>query len=222
MGARLIAMLTRDDTTVENALEVFEECKKAPTRYWGFKDKGTDTEEMKTLIERMKSACKTTFLEVLNEKEDECVRFANFAIEFEFDYLIGMHYFDTVNDFLRSKRIKYFPTCGKRSGIPRILDGSIEEIISEAKQIEKGGVDGITLSAYRYRGDPEELTQKFVKEIQIPIIITGSINSYQKLDLIKRLNPWGFTIGSAFFNKDFGKNLTLAEQIGRVVDYVRD
>jgi hypothetical protein len=222
MGARLIAMLTRNDNTVENAIEVFEQYKNAPTNYWGFKDTGTDKEKMKSLIERMKSAGKTTFLEVLNEKEDECIRFAKFAIEFEFDYLIGMHYFDTVNDLLRSKPIKYFPTCGKRSGIPRMLEGPVEEIISEAKQIEKAGADGLTLSAYRYRGNPEELSQEFVKEIQIPIIITGSINNYERLDLIKSLNPWGFTVGSAFFNKDFGKNLTLAGQIERVVDYIGD
>lgn len=222
METKLIAMLTHDDKTVENALEVFEKYKSAPTNYWGFKDTGTDREKIKSLIERMKGTGKTTFLEILNEKEDECIRFARVAVEFEFDYLISMHYFDTVNDFLRSKPIKYFPTCGKRSGIPRMLDGSIEEIISEAKQIEKAGVNGITLSAYRYRGNPEELSQEFVKEIQIPIIITGSINCYERLDLIKRLNPWGFTIGSAFFNKDFGKNLTLADQIKRVVDYIRD
>jgi len=218
----LIAMLTRKDSTVENALEVFEECKEAPTRYWGFKDIGAGTQRMKTLIEVMKNAGKTTFLEVLNEREDECVRFAKFAIEFQFDYLIGMQYFDTVNDFLRTKPIKYFPTCGKRSGIPRMLDGSIEEIISGAKQIEKAGVDGITLSAYRYRGNPEELSQEFMKEIQIPIIITGSINNYERLDLIKKLNPWGFTIGSAFFNKDFGKSSTLSGQIKKVVDYMGD
>jgi phosphoribosylformimino-5-aminoimidazole carboxamide ribonucleotide (ProFAR) isomerase len=103
-----------------------------------------------------------------------------------------------------------------------MLEGPVEEIISEAKQIEKASVDGLTLSAYRYRGNPEELSQEFVKEIQIPIIITGSINNYERLDLIKSLNPWGFTVGSAFFNKDFGKNLTLAGQIERVVDYIGD
>jgi uncharacterized protein related to proFAR isomerase len=220
--AKLIAMLTYNDETVENALEVFEECKDALTKYWGFKDRGIEVERMKKLIDIMKKTGKTTFFEVLEESKEECLRSAKFAVEYAFDYLIGMRYFSSVNELLKNKPIKYYPTCGKRSGIPRMLDGSIEEIVAEAKEIEKAGVDGLVLSVYRYKGDPKELFERFLKEINIPVIVSGSINNYERLDIIKKLNPWGFTIGSAFFNNDFGKDLTFAQQIRKVADYIKN
>ena len=38
------------------------------------------------------------------------------------------------------------------------------------------------------------------------------------LDEIKKLNPWAFTIGSAFFDKKFGDDF--AEQIDKVCEYI--
>jgi hypothetical protein len=214
-------MLTYNDLTVQNAIEVFEECKKAPAEYWGFKDTGIELEDMKELIKRIKAAGKITIFEVLSESEEECLRATRMALEFKLDLLIGMKFFDSVHKLVKNTPIGYFPTCGIRSGIPRMLSGSIEEIIDEAKKIEKAGVEGIALSAYRYTGNTEQLMKSFLQEIKISTIISGSINSYQRLDVIKRLRPWGFTVGSAFFNGDFGKDLTIREQIERVIKYLK-
>ncbi len=223
MSIKLIAFLTWDDQTVGNALEVFEESKMAPTNCWGFKDTGIEEEKAVQLLKKMKEAGKITFLESLVEKEQECLKATQFAIANKFDYLIGMAYYDSVNDILQDKPIKYFPTCGKRSGIPRMLHGTIDEVIADAKRIQQTGVDGLCLSAYRFTGgDPETLAQRFINELDVPVLITGSINSNKRLDAVKRLRPWGFTIGSAFFKHDFGKDLSFAEQIGKVVSYLEE
>ncbi|GAG25905.1 unnamed protein product, partial [marine sediment metagenome] len=125
-------------------------------------------------------------------------------------------------DLLKNKPIKYMPFCGKVSGSPSVLEGSIDEIIAHAKSIKEKNVYGLDILAYRYTGDPEELAQKFIKEINLPVIIAGSINSFEKLEKVKKLNPWGFTIGSAFFNKKFVKGGSFVEQIERVVKYLEN
>ena len=38
MNAQIIVMLTHNDRTVKNALEIFEESKSLPVQLWGFKD----------------------------------------------------------------------------------------------------------------------------------------------------------------------------------------
>ncbi len=223
MSVKLLSFLTYNDKTVPDAMEVFQQSINAPTKYWGFKDIGISPKQANDLIRAMKQAEKTTFMEAMVETEKDCMEAANFALSNEFDYLIGMEYFRSVHDSLKDKPIKFFPTCGKRSGIPRMLHGSKEEIIAHAKKIEQNGVDGLCLSAYRFtEGDPEELARDFLNKINIPVIISGSINSFERLKMIKDLKPWGFTCGSAFFNKCFGEDLTFSEQIKKVVMYLND
>jgi len=213
-------MLTNHDKTVKNALELFEECKNIPVEHWGFKNIGLPIIQMKKLVRNMKNANKKTFLEVVSYTEKECIEATKLAIECEFDYLMGTIFFQSVYDLLKDKPIKYMPFCGKVSGSPSVLEGSIDEIIAHAKSIKEKNVYGLDLLTYRYTGDPEELAQKFIKEIDLPVIIAGSINSFEKLEKVKKLNPWGFTIGSAFFDKKFVKGGSFKEQIERIVKYL--
>ena len=216
----MIVMLTNHDKTVKNALELFEDCKNLPVEHWGFKDIGLPVAQMKKLVRNMKNANKKTFLEVVSYTEKECIEATKLAIECEFDYLMGTIFFQSVYDLLKDKPIKYMPFCGKVSGSPSVLEGSIDEIIAHAKSIKEKNVYGLDLLTYRYTGDPEELAQKFIKEIDLPVIIAGSINSFEKLEKVKKLNPWGFTIGSAFFDKKFVKGGSFKEQIERIVKYL--
>jgi len=103
-----------------------------------------------------------------------------------------------------------------------VLGGSIDEIIAQAKSIKEKNVYGLDFLAYRHTGDPEELAQKFIEEINLAVIITGSISSFERLEKVKKLNPWGFTIGSAFFDKKFIKDGSFKEQIERVVKYLEN
>jgi len=185
MGPRLIAMLTYNDKTVKNAIDIFEECKDLPVECWGFKDVGLPIDQMKEVAKNMKKAEKRTFLEVVTFTEEECLKGVKLAIECEFDYLMGTKYYDSVNDLVRNKTIKYFPFCGEISGSPGVLKGSIPKIIADAKSMEEKGVDGFDLLAYRYVGDPEELARQFIRETKLPVVLAGSVNSFARLDKIK-------------------------------------
>ena len=45
----LIVMLTYNDVTVSNAYEIFEQCRNTKAVYWGFKEEGLSSEQMKKL-----------------------------------------------------------------------------------------------------------------------------------------------------------------------------
>jgi hypothetical protein len=200
----LIAMLTHNDKTVENAREIFAQSVDAPTQHWGFKDTGLAFPEFALLARDMKDAGKTVHFESLEEEEARCLASAQFAIDNGLDYLIGMAFHPSVAKLLAEARVGYLPTCGGRSGIPRMLHGSVDEIVGDATRI-RPQVDGVTLSLYRWTdGDPGLLGKAFIEEVEAPVVVTGSINSTDRMDEIARLNPWGITVGSALFDDVFG------------------
>lgn len=218
MNPKLIVMLTHHDRTVENAVEIFEACKAAKAEYWGFKEVGIPLEEMKKLCRMMKEAGKTTFLEVVAYTEEECLEGAKMAGECGFDYLMGTMYFDSVSDYAKEAGLKYLPFVGKITGRPSVLEGTIEDIVAEAKELLKKGVDGFDLLGYRFAGDPVELNNRFVKEAGVPVCLAGSVDSYKRLDEVKAAKSWAFTIGGAFFENKFDGSF--AGQINKVVDYM--
>lgn len=220
MNSQLIVMLTNNDKTVKNAIEMFDSSKDLPVQFWGFKNIGLPIEQMKQLVKNMKDAEKTTFLEVVSYTEIECMKAAKLAVECNFDYLMGTLFYDSVFNFLKDKPIKYSPFCGKVSGSPSVLEGTIDEIINDAKSMQKKGVNAFDILAYRYVGDPEELAEKFIQAIDIPVIIAGSINGYERLDKINELNPWGFTMGTALFKKNFYKDGTFKDNLKKVINYL--
>ena len=217
---QLIVMLTHNDKTVPDAIEVFDASKDTPVKYWGFKEEGLPIDKMKALVDKMKAAGKTTFLEVVAYTEEECVAGAKIGVECGFDILMGTMYFDAVRDVAKKAGMKYMPFVGKIYGRPSILEGTIEEMVNEANALLEKGVDGFDLLAYRYTGDPEELAARFVEEVDAPVCLAGSIKSFERLDKMKEIAPWTYTIGSAFFENKFGKDLTFAEQVTKVCEYM--
>ena len=216
--SELIVMLTYNDRTVNNAYNIFEQCKNSKAKYWGFKEEGLPLNQMKELYNYMKKCGKTTVLEVVAYTEKECIKGANIAVKCGCDILMGTLFFDSVNKICKDNKIKYMPFIGKVEGRPSILKGNIEEIIKDARKYLENGVYGFDLLGYRYIGDAEELNKKFVSQINAPVCIAGSINSYERLDEIKDIKPWAFTIGGAFFENKFGQQFN--EQIDNVCDYI--
>ena len=214
----LIVMLTYNDKTVENAIEVYQNAKHAPAEFWGFKEVGIPLESMKALYKEMHDDGKTTFLEVVEYTEEKCLEGARMAIECGVDILMGTMFFDSVLALAKENGLKYMPFVGEIVGRPSILGGTIDGIINEANQLKQKGVDGIDLLGYRFTGDAVQLNKRFVVEVDLPVCLAGSISSYQRLDEVKDAKPWAFTIGSAFFDNKFEG--TFSKQIESVVAYI--
>ena len=215
----LIVMLTHNDETVNNAHEIFEKCKNSDAKFWGFKEKSLPIEQMKNLYKYMKECGKTTFLEVVEYTEKEGLEGAKLALECGCDILMGTVFFDSINEFCKKNNLRYMPFVGKVTERPSILEGEIDEIIKEANEYLKKGVYGFDLLGYRYTGNAVELNERFVLEVNAPVCIAGSVNGYERLDELKNINPWSFTIGSAFFENKFDGSFE--EQINNVCEYVK-
>lgn len=215
MNSQLIVMLTNNDVTVSNALELFEQAKDLPVEFWGFKDMGLDKRQMKQLIEQMKAAGKTSFLEVVHYQEDECLQAAELAVECGVDYLTGTIFYDSIPKVLKGTAVKYFPFFGNIYGHPVVLDGEIDEIVHHGKQLRDKGVDGLDLVAYRYKQSARvgELLQACIAQIDVPLISAGSIDGWPRLEETIRSGIWAFTIGSALFEKKFVPEASFNEQI---------
>ena len=214
----LIVMLTYNDVTVENASEIFRQCRNSKARYWGFKEKGIPIVEMKQLFAEMKQCGKITGLEVVAYTEQEGMDGARTALECGVDILMGTIYSDKINDFCKEHHLKYMPFVGTVEERPSVLKGDIQKIKEEARTYLEKGVYGIDLLGYRYTGDARQLNRVMAESIEMPICIAGSVDSYEKIDEILEIGAHSFTIGSAFFDNQFGE--TFMEQIDRVCDYV--
>jgi hypothetical protein len=218
---KIIVMLTYNDVTVKNAKEVFESCKDLPVKNWGFKDVGLPPAEMKELYSLMKQAGKSTFLEVVTYSEEECMRGAKVAADCGVEHLMGTIFYDKVNDYIKTTGLKYMPFVGDVSGSPSILKGTAASMLAQEERYKKAGVFGIDLLGYRYvDGDAEALSAEFISKGQLPCVLAGSIDSEQRMDIVLKMNPWGFTMGSALFNKKFVKDGSFRENLENVVKYL--
>ena len=216
----LIVMLTHNDKTVMNAYEIFEKCKDSKAEYFGFKEEPLPIEEMKKLYNYMKECGKKTVLEVVAYTKQEGLDGARKAVECKCDILMGTMYDDEINEICKENNIKYMPFVGKITGRPSVLEGKIEDMIDEANNICKKGVYGFDLLGYRYVEDANKLNKEFVTNVNTPVCIAGSINSIERLDEIKEVNPRFFTIGGAFFENKFGDDFK--SQIDIVCDYINN
>jgi hypothetical protein len=220
MRPELIVMLTHYDKTVPNAIEMFEVLQSLPGQYWGFKDVGLPHDQMKKLVGKMKDALKTTLLEVVSLSEEEGLSGARLAVEAGFDILMGTVFFDSIHDFLQDKPIKYYPFPGHVYSHPSILEGTIDGIAEHANQLQSKGVQGLDLLAYRYIGDARQLLKKVVQATEIPVVSAGSIASFSQIAAVWDAGAWGFTIGSAFFEKKFIPDGSFEQNLMAVWDWL--
>ena len=199
----LIVMLTHNDFTVADAATVFQRCKESKARCWGMKEHPLPPHEMKHLYDEMKVCGKTTFLEVVGYSEEEGMEGAKLAVHCGCDVLMGTTFSASINAFCREHQVRYLPFVGEVTGRPSVLSGNVERMLAEAREYVAQGAFGIDLLGYRYEGDALGMISQFVAQIDAPVCLAGSIDSFDRLAEVKAVAPWTFTIGSAFFDNKF-------------------
>jgi NAD(P)H-dependent flavin oxidoreductase YrpB (nitropropane dioxygenase family) len=215
-------MLTHHDVTVPNALEVFNEVKDTGIFCVGFKDIGLPVKELATLVGLMRKEGKTILMEVVSETKEYTIQSVKNAVKLGVDYLIGGTYIEPALWLLKGSGIKYFPYIGKVIGHPCLLRGTIDEIVRDAKRVEALGADGINLLAYRFDGDVNRLMISVRDAVNIPIIVAGSINNFERIRKVVELGMWGFTIGGAIFENKFVPKGDLRDQIIAVINEIKN
>ena len=151
---QLIVMLTYNDHTVLDAAEIFAPCKDSKAEFWGFKEAPLPLEQMKTLYRSMKDAGKTTFLEVVEYTERECLAGAQMAAECGCDVLMGTVFSDAVNAFCRDHDIRYMPFVGEivgRCSLARLRAWSPRQSVISLRACMASTCSAIATQAMRLR-----------------------------------------------------------------------
>lgn len=219
MKTKLIFMLTHHDRTVPNAFQVLEEIKETGIENIGFKDVGLPIEELRRLAEKINREGFNSFVEVVSEDEETCLTAVKQALKMGVRNIIGVKSEYAEKAFTIIRGASFYPYVGKVKGIPEILEGRIEEIIEDAKKMEKMGVDGINLLAYRYTGDAEKLMSDVIKSVNVDVVVAGSIDRFERIKKVIEVGASFYTIGGAIFEKKFVPGGSVRDQIEAVLDF---
>jgi DhnA family fructose-bisphosphate aldolase class Ia len=219
-----IFMLTKDDRTIADAIEVLDSISDTGLRYVGFKDVGADPDRQREITARAHDLDMEVMLEVVStsaEAEANSVRSARAA---QVDWVLGGTNPEVGVEILAGTDIRYCPFPGIVTGHPSVLSGSIDDIAASAASLSgTAGVHGVDLLTYRHAdADPEELTRAVVKACDGPVIAAGAVVTRDQIDLLDRAGAWGFTIGSAIFNGQMPGAPSVAAQVQTVLGWLKD
>jgi hypothetical protein len=224
-----IFMLTHDDRTVPNALDVYREIQDTDLGYVGFKDIGLPTAELAELAAAMRADGREVFLEVVSERLEDELRSIEASIEIRPDWLMGGTHADEALAILdrigppgTPGRPRYCPFPGRVVGHPSILEGTISEIATSAAELtDRDGVDGLDLLAYRWEGDVPALVRAVVGAASGPVIAAGSVDSAKRIDALASAGAWAFTIGGAIFDRRLPAGPSVREQVDCALAFTR-
>jgi hypothetical protein len=213
-----VFMLTHNDATVPDALDVLEQLRGTGLRYVGFKDVGATVPRLTEVCAAAHAQGLEVMLEVVSTSAEDERRSLEAAGPIGVDWVLGGT--DAASGAkLLGGNVRYCPFPGRVVGHPSVLEGTIEEIAEDARRITAlDGVDGLDLLAYRHATvDVEELARAVVEASAGPVIAAGSVTSFAQIEALSRAGAWGFTIGSAIFEGKLPGAPDVAAQVRAVL-----
>ncbi len=198
-------MLTRDDLTVSDCLDVVDQVIPLGVRHLGFKDVGVPLDVQRELLARIKASGATSYFEVVSETPEACLASARNAVALGVDCLLGGTDVSAMADIAAGSGIALYPFCGFPQGHPTKLGGSPAEIAGHCRAMVAAGAAGVDLLAYRaVDADPVDLI-KAARQALAPgrLIVAGSIDSPQRVRAMADLGVDAITIGTALFQGVF-------------------
>ncbi|MES2613562.1 MAG: 4-hydroxythreonine-4-phosphate dehydrogenase PdxA [Pseudomonadota bacterium] len=202
-----IFMLTRNDTTIADALEQLPTVLAAGVRHIGFKDIGLPLPALQHLADAIRAAGAVSYLEVVSQDEASELASARAAIELGVDVLMGGTRPEAVLPLLHATPLRYYPFAGQVVGHPSVLQGTVAEIVASARRIAAlEGVHGLDLLAYRFQGDVDgvpALIDAVCAAVGKPVVVAGSIDRAKRIEAVVAGRAAGFTVGTAALDGAF-------------------
>jgi hypothetical protein len=215
-----IFMLTRGDKTVVDCLEVLEQIAPLGLGHVGFKDVGVDPKTLQTLTDRIRAMGAISYMEVVSETPEACLRSATVARDLGVDRLLGGTDVARINDILAGTHTSYFPFPGFPAGHPTKLGGKASDVTAHCQGFREAGCAGADLLAFRAtEADPLELVRAARKGIGDGyLIVAGSITSRERIKAVADAGADAFTIGTAVFDGSYNpRKGSLLSQLGDVL-----
>lgn len=215
-----IFMLTRDDQTIEDCLEVYDSIRRVKLNHVGFKDVGVSPETLQRLHDRMKEDGRTTHMEVVSTDRDSALRSAEVGAKLGVDCLLGGTQVEAVLSIVKGTGTGYYPFPGVPVGHPTKLGGTPAKIEADTRAMVAQGCAGVDLLAYRAtEADPLDLIRAARRGTDKTVIVAGSINSPERIKAVAAAGADLFTIGTAALDGSFCPRLgLLSNQLNRILD----
>lgn len=203
-------MLTRQDRTVADCLEVMDLIAPAKLRHVGFKDVGVAPDVLKQLADRIRATGALTYMEVVSTTPEAALNSARIAVDLGIDRLLGGTDVDGIQAVIKGSNTAYYPFCGFPSGHPTKLGGRPDQVEAHCRRFIEKGCAGTDLLAYRATAaDPIELVKAARRGLGAgkPLIVAGSVGNAKQIGDLKRAGADAFTIGSAAFDGSYAPNM---------------
>lgn len=214
-----IMMLTQNDRTVENAVEMVDTVLDAGVKHVGFKDVGASKATMSEILRRIRKAGATSYLEVVSTSADTIRSSLEAGRALGVDRILGGTDVDAARAVLGNLG-GYFPFPGKPTGHPTRLGGTIALIEEHTRTARLAGCGGVDLLAYRAtEADPIDLIHAARRAVGDGyLIVAGSVSSQAQIRALSLAGVDAFTIGSAVIDGSFYPgHPALADQIASVL-----
>jgi hypothetical protein len=215
-----VFMLTRDDRTVDNALDVLDEVRSLGLRHIGFKDVGIEPAARAALHRRIKDLGATSYLELVSTSPAAVLESAKNARELGVDHLLGGTQVEAVLGILAGSGVAYLPFPGRPVGHPTRLGGVAEDVARDCERYCALGAAGVDLLAYRAtEADPLALVRAARAACKGTLLVAGGIGSAVQVRALAAAGVDAFTVGSAAFDGSFAPGeRTLRGQLKAVLD----
>ena len=195
-----VFMLTRNDTTVENALDLVAIARPLGLKHIGFKDVGAEEPVLRRLTAAIREAGSSPWMEVVSTSRDDELRSVALARELGVDWLMGGVHAEEALSILAESATRYLPFAGRPTGHPTRLGGTAAEVEAHCRAYARMGCAGVDILAYRAtEAEPLDLVAACRRGFgeKGMIVVAGSINSSARVAAIRAAGADAFTIGTA-------------------------
>jgi len=214
-----IFMLTRDDRTVEDCLDLMDLIKPVGLKHIGFKDVGVSPLVLASLVEAIHASGAISYMEVVSTSPQACLESARIARDLGVMRLLGGTQVSEILTLLKGSNTEYYPFPGKPVGHPTKLGGTVADVEADCRSFTRDGCWGCDILAYRAtEADPIELVKAARRGLGGGkyLIVAGAVTSPEKIRSIKAAGADAFTIGSAVFNGSYSPSK------GSILSQLRD
>jgi hypothetical protein len=201
-----VFMLTRDDATVENALDLVEIVRPLALRHIGFKDVGAEPGFLARLTAAIRRAGAAVWMEIVSTGREDELRSIALGRDLGVDWLMGGSHVDEGLAALAGSATRYLPFAGRPNGHPTRLGGSAAHVEAQCATFVARGCAGADLLAYRAtEAAPLDLVAASRRGLSDrgALVVAGSINSAERIAAVRAAGADAFTIGTAAIDSSY-------------------
>jgi hypothetical protein len=195
-----VFMLTRNDATVANALDLVETVRPLGLKHIGFKDVGADALMLRRLTDAIREAGATPWMELVATTREAELRGVKLGRDLGVDMLMGGVHVEEAIRILNGSPTRYLPFAGAPSGHPTRLGGSASEVEAQCRAFAAKGCAGVDILAYRAtEAEPLDLVAACRRGFLNfgAVVVAGSVKSPERVAAVRAAGADAFTIGTA-------------------------